>query len=260
MMRVTVLGCGSSSGIPMIGCACRVCRSANPRNKRSRASIFIQVNGLDLLVDASPDLRRQCLDNGISHLDAVLLTHNHADHTHGMDDLRSFNYLSDAALPVFSDRMTIEMMKIRFDYAFLPRPEHVWFRPCLIPHIFPEQDVQDVEVMGVPVTVFTQQHGRILSLGFRFGAFAYSTDVDEMPEHAFEALEGVDTWIVDCLRKTPSSSHSFIDRTLEWIERVRPRRAILTHMAHDMEYDELAASLPNGVEPAYDGMVLEFDH
>ncbi len=256
-MRVTLLGCGSSGGTPMIGCNCKVCTSANPKNKRLRASVFFQVNGYHFLIDTSPDLRQQCLANNISRIDAVLYTHDHADHIHGIDDMRSFNFLSGSNVPVYGDATTINALKERFHYAFKPRPENVWYRPCLTPNIIPDAPVQEIKIFGIPITLFEQQHGRIKTLGYRFGNVAYSTDVDEFPEHSFEALANLDVWIVDCLRYTASHSHSDFRKTLGWIERVKPKLAVLTHMAHDFDYDKLAGELPPDVVPGYDGMVIE---
>ena len=256
-MRVTLLGCGSSAGTPEVGCGCEVCRDNEPKNHRLRASILVEDKGQYLLVDTSPDLRQQALRAGIPRVDAVLYTHDHADHTGGLDDLRAFNVRVDAGIPVYGNRETIEQLKSRYSYAFLEKPP-VWYRPCLIPHIFPEGEAINAEVGGVMFTAFEQQHGRIKSYGYRFGAFAYSTDVDVLPETAFAALEGVDTWVVDCLRYNTSYTHAHLERTLGWIERVKPRMAILTHMAHDFEYHRLLRELPAGVVPGYDGMVLKF--
>lgn len=255
-MRVTVLGCGSSSGIPVIGCRCRVCTSDNPKNQRTRVSVYVETDGRGLLIDTSPDLRQQALSQKIEQVDAVLYTHDHADHTHGVDDLRSFNALSDAALPVYGDEHTLELVKQRFPYAFLPKPPF-WFRPCLTPHVLPEKPIHRFEAAGVPVTMFQQTHGKMHTLGYRIGDFSYSTDIDFLPETAFEALEGTQLWVVDCLRYTKSFSHSHLALTLSWIERVKPKLAILTHMAHDFDYDTLSAELPSGVVPGYDGIVVE---
>lgn len=256
-MRVTLLGSGSSAGTPEVGCDCAVCRSDEPRNQRLRASLLVEEGGKRLLIDTSPDLRQQALRAGFSRVDAVLYTHDHADHTGGIDDLRAFNVRADAAIPVYGSRETLELLKHRYSYAFLEKP-HVWYRPCLEPHIFPDKPVFDYVVQGVSFTAFEQGHGKIKTYGYRFGDFAYSTDVDVLPETAFAALEGVDTWIVDCLRYSTSYTHAHLERTLGWIERVKPRMAILTHMAHDFDYHTLLAQLPAGVIPGYDGIVLEF--
>jgi phosphoribosyl 1,2-cyclic phosphate phosphodiesterase len=257
MMRVTVLGCGASTGVPMIGCDCAVCTSNDPKNKRQRVSIFIEINGVNLLVDTSPDLRTQALANGITRVDAILLTHEHADHTHGLDDIRSFNFIRNDSIPLYANARTMDSLKQRFGYIFLPKPAPVWFRASVTPRLIPDAPVQHFNAEGIDVVAFEQDHGRIRSLGFRIGDFAYSTDVDQMPESAFEALKGVDVWIVDCLRYTSSMTHSTLERTLGWIKRVKPRLAVLTHMGHELDYSRLASELPGGVVPGYDNMVIE---
>lgn len=257
-MKVTLLGTGSSSGVPEVGCRCSVCVSDNPKNKRTRVSICVEVQGKRILVDSSPDLRQQALREGYDRIDAVLYTHDHADHTGGLDDLRAFNVRMDAPIPVYGNKATLEMLEKRYGYAFLPKPERAWYRPCLVPHILPDEEDFSFDVQGVNVKAFEQIHGKIKTFGYRFGDFAYSTDVDVMPESAFSALEGVDTWVVDCLRYTESYTHSNVKRSFEWIARVKPRVAILTHMAHELDYERLLSECPAGILPGYDGMVLQF--
>lgn len=257
-MRAVILGCGHSAGVPVIGCNCQVCSSTNPKNKRLRVSVLLQINGLNLIIDTSPDFRQQMLLQHINKLDAVLFTHDHADHTHGIDDVRSYNYMADGAIAAYGNRATMEILRQRFGYIFQPKPQSgIWFRPAIEPKILPDEPVHRFTIGDTAITAFQQQHGKVISLGYRVGNFAYSTDVDTLPERAFEALAGVETWVVDCLRYTPSFSHSHLERTLEWIARVKPKRAVLTHMAHEFDYDTLKAELPVGVEPAYDGMVIK---
>ncbi len=261
-MKITILGCGSSGGVPLIGCDCAVCTSDNPKNDRSRASILVEYDdGKRLLVDTSADLRRQCLRNNISQIDAIFYTHAHADHCMGIDDTRSLNYHHGGPLNVYSDARTVEELKARFSYIFEEYvPNKVWMKPSLIPHIIPADSLgQPYETLDGPVfTPFVQRHGKGRTLGIRIGDMAYSTDVDALDDAAFEVLIGVRLWIVDCLRYEPSATHSHLEQTLEWIKRVKPERAVLTHMAHEIEYETLKAQLPEGVEPAYDGMVLSF--
>jgi phosphoribosyl 1,2-cyclic phosphate phosphodiesterase len=256
-MKVTILGCGASTGVPLIGCECSVCTSDNPKNNRLRVSVLIEINGINLLIDTSPDLRQQALNNHIRRVDAVLYTHDHADHTQGLDDLRAFNHLSNKVIPIYSRQRTIASLQQRFSYAFLPKPENIWLRPCVEPVILPETATHDFTVAGIPVTMFTQNHGKTTSLGYRIGDFAYSTDTNGLPDSALEALHGVKVWIVDCLRYSESFSHSHLELTLGWIRQVKPELAILTHMAHEFDYDILSAELPSGVVPGYDGMVLD---
>ena len=255
-MKVTILGCGSSTGVPVIGCKCDVCLSDNPKNKRSRVSLLIETHGKKLLIDSSPDLRAQALRHGIDCIDALLYTHEHADHTHGLDDLRSFNYLSDKAIPIYCDKKTYDSISSKFSYAFLEKPP-VWFRPCLSANILEEGASGSFDVLGIPVTYFKQLHGKTTSLGYRIGNFAYSTDTDGLEPSAFEALSGVKVWVVDCLRYTPSLTHASLPMTLEWIQRVKPELAILTHMAHEFDYDRLSNELPPGVAVGNDGMAIE---
>lgn len=254
-MRITLLGCGSSAGVPLIGCTCSICHSTDARNKRSRVSLRVEAQGQSLLIDTSPDLRLQALQHHMPIVNAILYTHDHADHTHGIDDVRSFNFTCNDVIPAYGDAETLNHLQKRFAYAFKEKPENVWFRPCMRPHVVTPYHPFDVQ--GVQVLPFAQLHGKVQSLGYRIGDMAYSTDVNVMPEESFAALEGVKLWVVDCLRYTPSYTHAHLALTLEWISRVKPERAILTHMAHDFDYATLAAELPAGVEPGYDGLVVE---
>jgi len=253
-MKVTILGCGGSSGVPLIGCDCPVCKSEDPKNKRLRASILVKEKNTAVLVDSSPDLRQQALTNNITKVDAVLFTHAHADHTSGIDDLRAFSYLNNKPIPVYSDRKTLEELKTRFEYAFIPEVPKTWYRPCLIPHEI--EAGKKFTIGDMTIEPFIQGHGKITTLGFRFGDFAYSTDTDYLSPEALENLRGVKAWVVDCLRYEKAPTHSHLEQTLQWIAAVGPKTGILTHMGHEMEYQALKQRLPNGVEPAYDGMVI----
>lgn len=256
-MKITILGCGSSFGVPEIGCTCKVCTSSNPKNKRSRVSVLVEEAGKNLLIDTSPDLRMQALTNKISRVDAVIYTHDHADHIHGIDDMRAFNVAANANIPAYMDAATLANLQHRFPYIFQPKTSGIWYRPMLVPTEIPTNPLADFEAAGVRITPILQQHARIGSLGYRIGNFAYSTDVNGFSEESFAKLEGLDVWVVDCLRYTTSHTHSRLELTLEWVARLKPKLAVLTHMAHDFDYDTLLAELPPGVVPAYDGMVLE---
>ena len=252
-MRVTILGCGASSGVPVIGCDCRVCRSSNPRNKRRRASVLVESADTCLLVDASPDLRAQLLDAGASRLDGILFTHDHADHTHGIDDLRSVNRVINQPLEAFGRAEDLAAIEARFGYAFSPRRVvHGWYKPQLVARPVDGR----FRVGGIDVVPFDQRHGRKTTLGYRFGTLAYSTDVNEFSDVAFAALDGVLTWIVDCQSPGVNPVHGYLTLVKQWIARVKPSRAILTHMGHEMDYDRICDELPDGVELGYDGMVL----
>lgn len=252
-MRVTMLGCGPSWGVPRIGNDWGVCDPENPKNRRRRVSALVEENGVRLLIDTSPDLREQLLDAGVTGLEAVLFTHAHADHVHGIDDLRSVNRLIGKPLPIYGDARTLAEIRSRFGYVFsplIPEAKSAFYKPVLEPVAIDGP----FEVAGVKVTPFTQDHGFSPTLGFRFGRFAYSTDVIRLDEAAFAALQGVETWIVDCIRVNPHVTHSHLAQTLDWIERLGPRRAILTHMDESLDYATLRNTLPPGVEPGYDGL------
>lgn len=249
-MKVTILGCGTSGGVPRIGNVWGRCDPLNPKNRRRRVSILVESATTKILVDTSPDLREQCLDADIRHLDAVLYTHDHADHTHGIDDLRGLMHCMGKRIDVHANAATLAVLRKRFDYVFESQGGYPAI--CDAHEITGPFRVGDIEV-----TPFEQIHGDITSLGFRFGPVAYSTDLNELPEAARNVLRGVDLWIVDALRYDPHPTHPHLDLTLEWIADVKPRRAILTHMTWDMDYEELRRRLPPGVEPAYDGLVVE---
>ncbi|MFO1075511.1 MAG: MBL fold metallo-hydrolase [Geminicoccaceae bacterium] len=256
-MRVTVLGCGTSAGVPQIGCHCAVCRSPDPRNKRRRCSLLIEVAGLRILVDTGPDLRQQCLDAGIETLDALIYTHAHADHVHGIDDLRAINNNQMSAIPTYAEATVLAHIEERFPYAFAGgHGAHGWWRPELRAHAVEQGTFR---IGPVEVGLFGQKHGRGRTTGLRIGGFGYSTDTDGLDEAAFAALAGVEVWIVDALRDRPHPSHAHLDLALAWIERVGPRQAFLTHMNHEVDYADWAARLPAGVAPAHDGLVVELD-
>lgn len=257
VMRITVLGCGNSTGVPSIGCSCDVCLSDNPKNKRSRVSVLVEEQGVNLLIDSSPDLRQQALQNNVLRVDAVLYTHAHADHTMGIDDLRAFNYLSGKTLPAYGNTSTMDTLVARFPYIFAHKTDKIFYGASLSAHSITDAPISGFEINGISITSFDQIHSKIKTLGYRIDKFAYSTDVNILPETAFEALAGVEVWVVDCLRYTEAYSHSHLEQTLGWIDRIKPRLAILTHMAHEFEYDRLSNELPTGVVAGYDGMVIE---
>jgi phosphoribosyl 1,2-cyclic phosphate phosphodiesterase len=257
-MKVTILGCGPSWGVPPIGGDWGACDPANPKNRRCRASILVEERGKTILVDTSPDMRAQLLDAQVKRLDAVIFTHAHADHLHGIDDLRAVNRLMQAEIPVYATRQTLDDIGRRFGYVFAPaKPglEAVYYKPRLQPVAISGP----FEIAGVAIVPFVQNHGFSETTGFRFGRFAYSTDVFELDQAAFKALDGVEVWVVDCIRRAPHVTHSHLERTLGWIARVKPRRAVLTHMDESMDYETLCRELPKGVEPGYDGLVLEVE-
>jgi phosphoribosyl 1,2-cyclic phosphate phosphodiesterase len=255
-MRVTMLGCGPSWGVPRIGNEWGACDPANPKNRRTRCGILVEDGGNTVLVDTPPDLRRQLLDVDASKIDAVLFTHSHADHSHGIDDLRSLNRATGKPMPIYADAPTMAELKSRFRYIFAPVDPDVrtaFYKPAVEPH----EIAGPFTTAGMAIVPFIQDHGFSKTLGFRFGRFAYSTDVIGLDDAAFAVLEGTETWIVDCIRAHQHVTHSHLAQTLQWIERIRPRRAILTHMDESLDYEQLRRTLPEGVEPGYDGLVIE---
>ena len=242
-------------GVPMVGGNWGRCDPANPRNRRLRPSILVETGQTVVLVDTTPDLRTQLLDAEVGRVDAVLYTHEHADHLHGIDDLRPFTFRQKAPIPAYGRAETLKCLEQRFAYAVASVEMDRWLYKAIVVPLAIDGPfcIRDLDVLP-----FEQAHGNTVSYGFRFGDFAYSTDASELDEAAFAALEGVDTWIVDATREEPHPSHAHLARTLEWIDRVKPRQAYLTHMNHTMDYRRLVSVLPAGVAPAYDGLVLEF--
>jgi phosphoribosyl 1,2-cyclic phosphate phosphodiesterase len=253
-MKVTILGCGASTGVPTIGPNWGACDPADSRNRRRRASLLIEVGAVAILVDMSPDLREQLIDAKVRRLDAVVMTHAHADHLHGIDDIRQLNRLMGAVIPLWGDAQTLAEIRQRFDYALLPpSAPGRFYQPALASN----EITGPFAIESVPLVPFAQNHGYGTTLGLRVGPMAYSTDVTELDGTAFAVLAGIELWIVDCMRRTPHPTHSDLAKTLGWIRRVRPRRAVLTHMDHTLDFGTLNAELPPGVEPGYDGLVIE---
>ena len=260
-MRVTVLGCGGSTGVPAIGGGDGAgdwgnCDWSEPRNRRTRASIVVEAaSGGRLLVDTAPDMREQLLACRVPAIDAILFTHAHADHITGLDDVRVLNRIIDRPIDAFATQATLDEIVSRFEYAFRPWEPPGFFRPVLLQ--CPVEPGAVVQAAGLQIGLFSQDHGFVRSLGLRIGAFGYSTDVVSLDEAAFAALAGVDTWLVGCFQRAPHTTHAHLARVLRWAERVGARRTVLTHMGTDLDWAWMRANLPAGVEPAYDGMVLE---
>ena len=261
MLKITLLGTGGSGGVPLLGGVDGTgdwgdCDPSEPRNNRTRTSCVVEgEGGQRLLIDAGPDLRAQLLANRISKVHALVLTHAHADHIMGIDDLRQVNRNIGATLDAYGTKMTLLKTEDRFDYAFRPATPPMFYRPALEPRRV-EYD-QTFEAAGMAVTVFRQDHGVMDSLGVRIGNFAYSTDVVLIPEESMPQLQGLDTWVVGCFQHGPHKVHANLPQVLEWVERLKPRRTVLTHMGPAMDYQSLRRMLPPGIEPGYDGMVLE---
>jgi phosphoribosyl 1,2-cyclic phosphate phosphodiesterase len=259
-MRVTLLGTGSSAGVPVIGGPgghgdWGACDPAEPRNRRTRASVLIEGESGAVLVDTSPDMRGQLLACGIGRVDALVFTHAHADHILGFDDVRILNRIADRPLPAFATSQTFSELERRFDYAFRPWTPPNFFRPVLDPHIVAPGDT--FEAAGMGFLAFEQDHGFSKTLGLRVGPFGYSTDVVELNGAAHAALRGVDTWVVGCYQRAPHRTHAWVDRAVEWARMIGPRRTVLTHMGTDLDWAWLRDHLPPGIEAGHDGLVLD---
>lgn len=263
-LKLTVLGCGTSGGVPRVGNVWGACDPSNPKNRRRRCSVLVQKEGeegtTNVLVDSSPDLREQLLDVGVGWLDGVLYTHDHADHTHGIDDLRMVYYNGRRRVSVYYNEKTGRQLKERFGYCFRMSAGGE-YPPILDGHLIAAGQPLEISGAGgdIQALPFRQLHGSAESLGFRFGNIAYSPDVSDFPEETLEHLKNLDVWIIDALRYSPHPSHFSVEEVLSWIARVKPKRAVLTHMHVDLDYARLTSELPKGVEPAYDGMGLTTD-
>ena len=253
-MKVRILGCGTSSGVPRIGNDWGACDPAEPRNRRTRASILVSSATTRVLVDTSPDMREQLLSGNIAEVDAVVWTHDHADHCHGLDDLRQLFHARGRPVDALARSATLESLRHRFGYAF---NGHDGYPPTVNGAVLADR----FAVGDISVRVVDQPHGNITSAGLRFdfpngGSAAYSTDLSDMTDAMAALFEGVDVWVVDALRERPHPTHPHLALTLEWIDRLRPRMAVLTHMDQSMDYATLCAMLPAGVIPAHDGLEI----
>ena len=247
------MGTGTSQGVPMIGCGCDVCRSADHRDKRLRASVYVEYEGVKILVDAGPDFRQQMLREGISHVDAILLTHNHKDHTGGLDDIRAFNYIEKEPTHIYCEKYVEDSLRMEYSYAFAENK---------YPGA-PEWDVHIIDdkpfsIKGVEIVPIRGKHFRLPVLGYRFGKIAYCTDMNHIPEEEFSKLEGLDHFIINCVRRGRHISHFSLEGALSVAERVGAKHTWLTHLSHQLpRHSELTEELPENVMPAYDGLTIE---
>ena len=253
MSKLTFLGTGTSHGVPMIGCNCEVCRSTDSHDKRLRASVYVEHEGLKILVDAGPDFREQMLREGISSVDAILLTHNHKDHTGGLDDIRAFNYLEKKATQIYCEKYVEDSLRMEYSYAFAENK---------YPGA-PEWDVHIIDsnpftINGVEITPIRGRHYKLPVLGYRFGNIAYCTDMNHIPEEEFEKLKGLDHFIINTVRRGHHISHFSLEGALEIAAKVGAKHSWLTHLSHQLPvHSALSAEMPEGVLPAYDGLRIE---
>jgi phosphoribosyl 1,2-cyclic phosphate phosphodiesterase len=252
--EITILGSGTSMGVPTLGCTCRVCTSTDPRDRRTRPSIAVTWAGHRVLIDTGPDFRMQALREGIDHVDAVLYTHSHADHILGLDDLRPLSFKHKDKLPLYADDEAATVIERIFDYTFDTK---AWYptRARVKMHRLGESvEIEGAVFCRVPLT-----HGKIEVAGFRFGNAAYLTDMSDIPENSWALLENLDVVILDALRRTPHPSHATLEQALAFVRRLQPRRAFFTHMSHDLPHAETNIALPEHIQLAYDGLRVPFE-
>lgn len=254
-MKLVFLGTGTSHGIPMIGCDCAVCRSPDPRDKRSRPSVLVQWDDFNVLIDTTPELRLQCLANGITHVEAVLFTHHHADHVAGLDDLRRFNWIQRTALPCYGMAITLDRLQRMFSYAFVEDDTYPSAKPELSLHeVSGPFELGGREVIPIPLL-----HGRMPVLGFRFGPLAYCTDCNFIPDDSMRLLEGLEVLVLDALRRRAHPTHFNLEQAVECAHRIAAKRTYFTHIAHELAHQATNDELPAGMQLAYDGLVLTLD-
>ncbi|MGH9418244.1 MAG: MBL fold metallo-hydrolase [Terriglobales bacterium] len=251
--RATILGSGTSTGVPTLGCSCAVCTSTDARDQRLRPSLWLSYGGREVVIDTTPDFRTQALRAGIPALDAVLYTHSHADHIMGLDDIRPFNFGRPEPLPVYGNAATIADLRRVFRYAFEAGGQAGTSMPRIATHVLSES----VELFGVRFEPVLALHGTLEVLGFRFGSCAYVTDFSEIPPPSLEQLRGLDVLILDALRRRPHPTHSNLENSLRLVERLAPRRAWFTHIAHELSHAATEAALPAHVRLAWDGLQVE---
>ena len=256
IMKVTMLGCGTSVGVPALGHAgWGDCDPHDPRNRRQRCAVLVEINDNVILVDAGPDIRNQLLPLGLKRIDALLITHTHSDHVAGLDDLRAFYWPDRIDIPVYATKQHSIEILARFPYLFTKHADSPsYFVPPMKMSLIAANDI--LEIGGCKIEIFHQDHGNTSSLGFLFdGKFGYSTDAVGMGDDVFDRLAGIDLWIVEALRAAPHSSHSHYEQTFSWIDRVKPKQAILTHLGLEADYETLSAICPDGTKPGIDGLV-----
>jgi phosphoribosyl 1,2-cyclic phosphate phosphodiesterase len=247
MLKTIILGCGSSAGVPIIGCKCKVCLSDNIRNKRTRSSILIKSETNAVIVDTGPDLRSQSLQNNITRINGIIYTHAHADHINGIDDIRSFNYLANNYINAYGNLATLNYIESSFSYVFQERDirNYSWGSPYLKKNII--EDNERIIIGDIEIDTFV----------IIYGGTAYSTDVSYLPDDSVQKLKAIRTWIVGCIDYKSTSAHAGLSQIIEWADIIKPEKVILTHMSHSLDYDKLVKELPQNFFPAYDGMMIK---
>jgi len=252
-MKITILGSGTSTGVPVIGCKCNVCQSVDPKNKRTRASALVSVNGKNILIDTPPDLHQQAIANRVEKLEAVIFTHDHADHIFGLDEIRSFNFSQDSAIPIYAGKKVMSRIQLLFDYIWNPEAPAGGGKPLLEAHSISG----DFEIAGTKIRPIEISHGAQTIFGYRIQDFAYLTDCSGIADASRKLLSGLELLVIGALRFRPHPTHFSLNQALEEIHKLNPRMALLTHLSHSFDYAELNPSLPKPTELAYDGMTLE---
>lgn len=252
-VTLTILGSGTSHGVPMIGCDCPVCTSDDPRDRRTRTSAVFAFDGHCVLVDTSPELRLQSVAHGVRRVDAILLTHHHADHVAGLDDVRRFNWLQRSAIPVYANRLTLERVRAMFPYAFDDDDTY----PSAKPELLAREIDGPIDVLGRRIVPIPYFHGPLPVLGFRIGGIAYCPDCNRIPDESRRLLDGLDVLVLDALRRRPHPTHFTLDEAVAQARRIGARRTFFTHIAHELGHAATCAELPAGMELAYDGLVCE---
>ena len=254
-MILTILGCGTSTGVPLIGCSCKVSKSKDPKDCRTRASIWIQTRNKSILIDTSTDFRTQALRAKIGRIDAVLYTHPHSDHLNGIDEIRSFNFIQKETIPVYGNQWTCDELTNRFAYIFNPAPSEGGGIPQIDLRQFQSSE-PTIDVVGVPVTPIALKHGSKECIGYRIDSVAYVTDCSLIPPESMDRLRNLSILVLDCLRIAPHSTHFNLDQSLDIISQLKPKRTFLTHMGHDFGYKQWLKKLPKGITLAYDGLKI----
>lgn len=253
-MKIKILGCATSTGVPVVGCGCDVCKSEDPRNKRTRSSAYIEIKNTNILIDSTTDLRLQALRSGITRIDAVLYTHSHADHTHGIDDLRAFNFINDMEISCFANEQTLKNIKSSFGYIFSDTSAFGG-----IPKLNFTAVSQSFTFSGISIKPIEIMHSKWTIYGYRIGNFAYLTDCSAIPEHSMKDLVDLDLLVLGALRYRQHPAHFNVEQAIECIDQISPKHAVLTHMGHELEYNELASILPPYIEPGFDGLEFEIN-